>query len=163
MKEKYDKICSSYSLHFEHIHDGIERINDFAQRGIINRQEIQDILSTRKTIMCMNGHDHGQECKIIQNIPYYTLNSMSYIWHGLKKYIHTIKIFIYSILFLKDIILYKNALHSIIEISDCKVNICGMKSNYQCTTPEDVGILNRMWNGVSIQPYTLNFENTFNS
>lgn len=38
-----------------------------------------------------------------------------------------------------------------------------MKSDYQCTTPEDVGILNRMWNGVSIQPNILNFEHIFNS
>lgn len=60
-------------------------VNDFAQRGIANRQEIQDILLTRKTILYMNGHDHGQECKFVQNIPYYTLNSMSYIWHGLKE------------------------------------------------------------------------------
>lgn len=34
-------------------------VNDFAQKGIANRQEIQDTLSTRKTILCMNVHDHG--------------------------------------------------------------------------------------------------------
>lgn len=138
-------------------------VNDFAQRGIVNRQEIQGILSTRKTILCMNGHDHGQECKIVQNIPYYTLNSMSYIWHGLKEVYSYDKDIHKQFPFLKDMILYKNALHCIVEINDCDVNICGMKSDYQCTTPEDVGILNRVWNGVSIQPNTLNFEHIFNS
>jgi predicted phosphodiesterase len=135
-------------------------VNDFAQRGIVNRQEILDILSTRKTILCMNGHDHGQECNIIQNIPYYTLNSMSYIWHGLKEVYSYNKDIHKQFPFLKDMILYKNALHCIVEIGDHDVNIFGMKSDYQSITPENVGILNRVWNGVSIQPNTLNFKHT---
>lgn len=136
-------------------------VNDFAQRGIVNKQEIQDILSTRKTILCMNGHDHGQDCKVIQNKPFYTVNSMSYIWHGRKEVFSYDKDIHKQFPYLKDIIVYKNALHCIVEISHGKIKIRGMKSEYQNTTPEDIGILNRMWNGVSIEPKTLNYEKDF--
>lgn len=33
----------------------------------------------------MNGHDHGDATIDINGICYYTLNSMSYIWHGVKE------------------------------------------------------------------------------
>lgn len=61
--------------------------NDFMKRGISNREEIRAILEKRnsngkKVLLCMNGHDHGDNVKVINGIYYYTLNSMSYIWHG---------------------------------------------------------------------------------
>lgn len=136
-------------------------IHEFADRGIKNRTEIQEILSSRSTILCMNGHDHGQDCKIIQNIPYYTLNSMSYIWHGLKKIYSYPKAIHAKYPVLEDIILYKNELHCIVEIDDdhC-ICIKGMQGAYKDIKPEDVGITNRIWNGVSIEPEVLNFRNS---
>lgn len=69
--EKYYIIISHQSL-----------ANDFQKRGISNREEIRAILEERnlngrKILFCINGHDHGGDCKVINNIYYYTLNSMS--------------------------------------------------------------------------------------
>lgn len=137
----YYVICSHHSL-----------ANNHAKRGIANREEIREILSSRKTLLCLNGHDHGDACERINNIPYFTLNSMTYIWHGLKE------MFVYDkdvharYPYMKDMILYKNALHCIVEIDGDRVAIKGMESDYLHIIPEDVGILDRRWNGVSIQP-----------
>lgn len=134
-------------------------VNEFADRGIKNRSEIQEILSSRRTILCMNGHDHGQGCKIIRNIPYYTLNSMSYIWHGLKKIYSYPQDIHDKYPGLEDIILYKNELHCIVQIKEHSISIKGMQGAYKDIRPEDVGITNRSWNGVSIEPGVLDFKN----
>lgn len=134
--------------------------NEFADRGIKNRREIKEILSSRNTILCMNGHDHGQDCKIIDKIPYYTLNSMSYIWHGLKKLSSYPKDLLETYPLLEDIILYKEELHTIVGLDDTKVHIAGIEGEYKDIKPEDVGISNRIWNGVSIEAGVLEFRNT---
>ncbi|MFA9375990.1 MAG: metallophosphoesterase [Lachnotalea sp.] len=132
--------------------------NDFNKRGVANRQVIQNIISSKKTIMSINGHDHGTDCKVISGVPYYTLNSMSYIWHGLREVYPYSNLIHKEYPYLKDMILYKEALYCIVEINDDKVKIKGMKSEYQCTTPEDVGICDRKWNGVSIEAKVLDFQ-----
>ena len=146
--ERYYIIISHQSL-----------VNDFQKRGISNREKIRVILEERnlyekKILFCINGHDHGGDCKVINNIYYYTLNSSSYIWHGTKE------IFSYSdkihkqYPYLKDLILYKQALHVIIDIDDeMNVSIEGMNGDYQKHSPSDIGLTNR-WNGVSIEPKT---------
>ena len=134
--------------------------NDFAKRGIANREEIREILSTRNTVLCMNGHDHGEACKVLNGIPYITLNSMTYIWHGMKE------MFAFSTDIhnkypnLKDMILYKDALYCIVEIDENAVNIKGVESEYMHIAPEDVGIADRKWNGVSIVPKVSDFRCT---
>ncbi|MBS5934757.1 MAG: hypothetical protein KIC94_17975 [Clostridiales bacterium] len=105
----------------------------------------------------MNGHDHGDDCRVIEGIPYYTLNSMSYIWHGTKE------IFSYTdeihkrYPFLKDLILYKEPLYAIIEINNEKISVKGRSGHYQTITPQDVGI-GTLWNGISIEPKVSNFS-----
>ncbi|WP_167956532.1 metallophosphoesterase family protein [Anaerosporobacter faecicola] len=126
--------------------------NEFEQRGIANREKIQKLIESRNTLLCMNGHDHGDDCKIINNICYYTLNAMSYVWHGLKPvypYGDTIHM---KYPYLKDVILYKQAFHCFVELDKNHIKIRGMEGEYLSTTPEEVGITNRRWNGVSIQP-----------
>lgn len=146
--EKYYIILSHQSL-----------TNDYQKRGISNRKEIRAILeeknlSGRKILFCINGHDHGGDCKVINGIYYYTLNSMSYIWHGVKE------VFSYSneihsrYPYLKDLILYNEALHIIVEIdNEMNVTIQGMNGQYQKHSPKDIGIGNT-WNGVSIEART---------
>lgn len=103
--------------------------------------------------MCMNGHDHGDAAVDINGICYYTLNSMSYIWHGLKETYNYSNEIHEKYPWLKDMILYEEGLHAIVTIShDGQLKIEGMRGNYQNITPNDVGILNNMWNGVSIEP-----------
>ncbi|MGC6174995.1 metallophosphoesterase family protein [Lacrimispora sp. 38-1] len=133
-------------------------INNFMNRGIANREYIRKILSSRKILMCMNGHDHGDDYKVVNGILYFTLNSMSYIWHGMKDtlvYHHDIY---KEYPFLKDLILYRDALHCIVEIYEDKLKIKGIKGEYQSISPSDVGIEDMQWNGVSIQPIVSDFE-----
>lgn len=132
--------------------------NDFMNRGIANRMEVQRILSSRRTLLCMNGHDHGDDCKMINAIPYYTLNACSYIWHGQKAMVAYDREVHKQYPYLKDMILYKEALHCVVELCKDKVKIKGMEGEYLSTTPEQVGICNRRWNGVSIEPRVSRYE-----
>lgn len=132
--------------------------NEFQKRGVANRQEVRAILENadgqgKRILMCMNGHDHGDAVVNINDIYYYTLNSMSYIWHGLKEtYNYSYEIH-EKYPGLKDMVLYEDGLYAIVSIShDGQLKIEGMRGNYQNITPRDVGICNNMWNGVSIEP-----------
>lgn len=133
--------------------------NDFSNRGIANRKEIRKIFEERnqdgkKVLLCMNGHDHGNDIKIINDIYYYTVNSMSYIWQEIKENLSYSEEIYNKYPSLKNLILYQEALHVIVEIDDnMNIQINGMKGHYQNITPVEIGMGNK-WNGVSIQPET---------
>jgi 3',5'-cyclic AMP phosphodiesterase CpdA len=133
--------------------------NDFKQRGIANREEVRAILEqnnhrSNNVLLCMNGHDHGDDVKIINGIYYYTVNSMSYIWHGMKETFYYGDEIHKQYPYLKDLILYEEPLHVIVTIDEnAHISINGMEGHYQNTTPKDVGIGNT-FNGVSIKPRT---------
>ncbi len=151
-QEMYDKdlqyvIFSHHSL-----------ANDFPKRGIANREEIREILSTRKTVLCMNGHDHGDACSLVNGIPYFTLNSMSYIWHGMKESFAFSKDIHKQYSYLKDMILYKDVLYCIVEVDENAVSIKGLVSDYMNISPEDMGIVDYKWNGVSILPVVSDYH-----
>lgn len=145
--EKYYVICSHHSLE-----------NNFAKRGIANRDNVQSIINkanqnNKKVLLCINGHDHASNIKKIENTYYYGLNSMSYIWVG-PKYEH----FNYSdkihkkYPFLKDLVLYKEGLFAIVTIyNNGTFNIKGMEGSYQNISPMDLGIGNT-WNGRLVCP-----------
>lgn len=145
--------CEYYILFSHH-----SLVNEFANRGVTNRKEVRAILEKangtgNRVLMCMNGHDHGDAAVNINGICYYTLNAMSYIWHGLKETYNYSKEIHERYPGLKDMILYKDALHAIVTIvNDGQLKIEGMRSHYQNIIPSDVGIWNNMWNGVSIEP-----------
>ena len=131
--------------------------NNFQQRGLANRNEIRNLLEQRKVIFCMNGHDHGDDCSVINGIPYYTLNSMSYIWHGTKNVFSYAEDIHEKYPFLKDMILYEEPLHTLVEIDNDHVKVIGLQGNYQTISPNDIGI-GTSWNGVSIEPKVSPFE-----
>lgn len=125
--------------------------NDFDSRGVVNREAIRTLLEKRQTVLVMNGHDHGDDLKIINGIPYFTVNSMSYIWHDREKFAYSKDIH-NEYPFIKNMILYKSPLYCVVEMEDENVKIYGTESDYQTITPEDVDIVGRRWNGVSIEP-----------
>jgi Icc-related predicted phosphoesterase len=133
--------------------------NDFTKRGISNGKEIREILEKRncngkKVLLCMNGHDHGDDAKIINGIHYYTLNSMSYIWQGIKETFNYSEEIHNQYPILKDLILYQEALHVIVTIDETmNIQINGIEGHYQNITPYDIGMGNT-WNGVLIEPRT---------
>lgn len=141
--------------------------NDFVtsngkSRGIQNRKEIQNILEKnngeRQVLLCINGHDHGCDVKQINGIYYYTLNSASYIWQNVKEIYSYGEDVHKNYLYLKNMILYKQALHCIITIDDIgNIVIEGVEGDYLTVSPASIG-MGSMWNGVHVMPSTLSME-----
>lgn len=104
----------------------------------------------------MNGHDHGDAVIEKNGTTYYTVNSSSNVWIGSQidssetlkeKYSH-----------LNGILTYKEPFAVIVEIDDSKIKINGVEGEYQSVTPEDIGLDNYQWNGVSILPKASSWE-----
>ncbi|MDP4121215.1 MAG: hypothetical protein Q8876_09240 [Bacillota bacterium] len=128
-------------------------------RGITNQEDVRAVLEQRnaknnRILFCINGNDHGDAVKQINGIYYCSLNSASYIWHGMKKTYQYSQEIHDKYSHLKDIILYEEPLHIIVTIDEnTNVKIEGMHGHYQNVTPDDIG-MGDMWNGVSIRPQT---------
>jgi len=91
-------------------------VNEFANRGIRNRQEILDLFAGKNVMLCMNGHDHGTDFKMIDKIPFYTVNSSSsYCWWGGNPPGSDIRN-----------LPFKNALHVVVEIDEDEIKINGI-------------------------------------
>ena len=41
-----------------------------------------NLFRDKNVLLCMNGHDHGDDIKFVDDIPYYTVNSAAYVWCG---------------------------------------------------------------------------------
>jgi 3',5'-cyclic AMP phosphodiesterase CpdA len=111
--------------------------NEFSKRGVYNRAEVRNLINSvnltgKKVLLCINGHDHGDSLGKIGQTYYFGLNSMSYIWFG-SQFEH----FCYydeihkQYPFLKDMVLYREGLYSIITISESGgIEIQGMNGHY---------------------------------
>jgi predicted phosphodiesterase len=127
--------------------------NNFRNRGISNREEVQSIInqatvSGKKVLICVNGHDHADSINKINKTYYFSLNAMSYKWFG-PEFEH----FCYSseihgkYPYLKDIVLYNEPLSAIISIDEQhNIEIKGMEGDYQKITPKELGITGT-WDG----------------
>lgn len=100
----------------------------------------------------MNGHDHGDEFVVVDDIPYYTVNSATYVWCGNQ--IESSEKLREKYDYLQGMLLYKYALYVDVEIDDNEIRIKGMNGDYLLVTPEDVELYDYRWNGVSIKPQT---------
>ena len=125
-------------------------INDFTKRGIYNREEIRKKFVKKQVLLCLNGHDHGDDYSIVDGIPYMTINSANYAWLGTQ--IASSRELQERYFYLNGILQYKQAMSAYIEISDNEINICGMDGDYLSVRPDDIGLPNYRWNGVSIRP-----------
>lgn len=119
-------------------------VNDFANRGIRNKKEILDLFDGKNVVLCLNGHDHGDDMKVINNIPFYTVNASSgYCWWGGNPPGSEIKE-----------LPYRDPLHVVVELDETEIRIKGIESEYLKETPDDVGVHDYRWNGVSVLPKT---------
>lgn len=127
-------------------------VNNFRDRGIHNRDAVRELFQGKNVLLCMNGHDHGDAFEIVNDIPYYTVNSATYMWCGSqissseklqKKYGH-----------LHGMLLYKQAFYVDVEINDNEIRISGMDGEYLSVTPDDIELYDYKWNGVSVRPRT---------
>ena len=125
-------------------------INEFKDRGINNREVVRKLFNNKNVILCMNGHDHGDKFSMLNGVLYHTINSASYMWAG--GYIAESKELMERYGYLHGIIPYKQALYALVEIDKSEIKVNGIVGNYEAITPDDLGISNRCWNGVSPEP-----------
>ncbi|WP_105618920.1 metallophosphoesterase family protein [Vallitalea okinawensis] len=138
--------------------------NEFAKRGVHNRNEVRDLINSvnqtgKRVLLCVNGHDHGDSLEKIGQTYYLGMNSMSYIWLG-PQYEH----FCYSdeihkqYPYLKDIVLYDEGLYGIITITEKGgIDIQGMNGDYQNISPKELGVED-VWNGRIVLPLISSFH-----
>lgn len=127
-------------------------VNNHRDRGIYNREEIRTLFQGKEVLLCMNGHDHGDEFAVVDDIPYYTVNSATYVWCGSQ--IVSSEELKEKYGYLHGMLLYKQALYVDVEIDDNEIRIKGMNGDYLSVTPEDVKLYDYRWNGVSIKAQT---------
>ena len=127
-------------------------VNNHRDRGIYNREEIRTLFQGKEVLLCMNGHDHGDEFAVVDDIPYYTVNSTTYVWCGSQ--IVSSEELKEKYGYLHGMLLYKQALYVDVEIDDNEIRIKGMNGDYLSVTPEDVELYDYRWNGVSIKAQT---------
>ena len=89
---------------------------------------------------------------VVDNIPYYTVNSATYVWCGSQ--IMSSEILKEKYGYLHGMLLYKQALCVDVEIDDEEIRIKGMDGDYLSVTPDDVELYDYKWNGVSIKAQT---------
>lgn len=115
-------------------------VNPFMHRGIANKEDIQRIFEGKNVLLCMNGHDHGSDLKLVNGVPYYTVSSASQFcwWSADGSQVENL--------------FYKDPLHVIVELDEDEIRILGMESEFMGLKPEDVGIYDYRWNGVDVHP-----------
>ncbi len=125
-------------------------VNDFPKRGVYNREEVRKLFAGKQVLLCLNGHDHGDAFSFTDKIPYMTVNSANYAWLGTRIASSPELQEKYS--YLHGMLQYKQAMSAYIKIDDSEMRICGMDSEYLSVTPDDIGLPEYRWNGVSIRP-----------
>lgn len=136
--------------------------NRFRNRAVRNGQEVFDLFQGKNILLCMNGHDHGDDFKVIDQVPFYTLNSAYGPWIGFpngdgslgQKYEH-----------LHGYVPYDRALSAVVTIemdADRKhsgvIRMEGMQGDYESVTPAELGLADPHWNGVSVEPKASSFD-----
>lgn len=102
-------------------------VNNHRDRGIYNREEIRNLFRGKDVLLCMNGHDHGDEFVVVDDIPYYTVNSATYVWCG-SQIVSSEKLK-EKYGYLHGMLLYKQALYVDVQIDDNEIRIQGMKAS----------------------------------
>lgn len=126
-------------------------VNNFAKRGVYNREDIRKMFEEKSVLLCMNGHDHGDSYSSVNGISYLTVNSANYAWLGSQ--IASSKELQKNYSYLHGILQYKQAMSAYVEIDDNEIRICGMEGEYLSVTPDDIELHDYVWNGVSIKPH----------
>ncbi len=144
------ELNDTYSNYILFSHHSLE--NEFANRGIYNRLEIQKILTDvteqGKKVSCFNGHDHAGSNITINKVNYIGINGMSYIWFGdlctLKPYSREMY---QQYPLLNEIVLYDESLFAVVTIDTSgEIHLEGRTGGYKTISPTDLGLSDH-WNG----------------
>lgn len=149
-KEWLEKELSDDKKHIIMSHHSF--INDFPNRAVKDKEQYQKLFEDHNVILSLNGHDHGDAMEEKNGIMYYTVNSSSYVWLGSK--ISADEELQKKYGYLNGMVHYKDPLYVVVEIDDSRILIRGTDTTYKSVTPDDIGLKEYMWNGVSILPRT---------
>ena len=130
-------------------------VNEFRDRGIFNRKEVRELFRGKDVLLCLNGHDHGDDFTVVADVPYYTVNSATYMWCGAQ--ISSSEKLREKYANLHGMLMYKQAFCVTIEVNENEIRINGMEGEYLSVTPEDVELYDYRWNGVSVKPQTSSY------
>ncbi|MFA5522726.1 MAG: metallophosphoesterase [Tissierellales bacterium] len=110
-------------------HQSFERCN-----GVKNREEVQKIINEankkkpNSVIMCINGHYHRDNLRVIDNVLYFDLNSASFDWidNPHDKYPESLS---KEHAKASNTLIYNDPIHAVISLEGNKINILGMESS----------------------------------
>lgn len=125
-------------------------VNDFAKRGVSNRTDVRALFKEKSVLLSLNGHDHGDSFSHIEDVPYMTINSANYAWLGSQ--IASSEALQKKYGYLQGMLQYQQAMCAYIEIDEDEIRIQGEDGSYLSVTPDDIGLYDYKWNGVSVRP-----------
>ena len=110
-------------------HESFEREAD----GVQNQAEVRAIINeaNRKrphsVILCINGHYHRDNVRILDNVCYFDLNSASYDWVDKEHFLYPQK-YNEEFRLMKNTVVYDDPIHAIITLEGTTITIEGMES-----------------------------------
>lgn len=147
LRQELNTSCQNIVIYSHH---SLE--NDFANRGIINRQEVNELLRSikdqKKLVLAINGHDHADDLQLNEGIYYLGINGMSYMWFGdyVKRH-DSLKTYYDKYPILDQALLYQDGMYATITIKDDgSFVVDGDETSYLTDTPESIGV-GFHWNG----------------
>jgi len=111
-------------------HESFERETN----GVHNWQEIRDVINAanrkkpHSVLMCINGHHHRDNLRIIDGVLYFDLNSCSFDYVGKKHEYYPPELCAkYSSL--SRLVFFNDPVHAVVTVEGTKITIDGMESS----------------------------------
>lgn len=111
-------------------HESFEREADGCRSGLAVRELIRKANQKRphSVILCINGHYHTDNLRLIDNVCYLDLNSASYCYLSDTQTHNVYPPEVYEqIRFARNMLLYNEPLSAVITIEGCDIDINGME------------------------------------
>ncbi len=111
-------------------HESFEREAD----GVQNQAEVRAIINeaNRKrphsVILCINGHYHRDNIRILDNVCYFDLNSASYDWVDREHFLYP-DAYNKAFSLMKNTVVYNDPIHAVITLEGTTITIEGMESS----------------------------------
>ena len=93
-------------------------------RAIINEANRK---RPHSVILCINGHYHRDNVRILDNVCYFDLNSASYDWVDKEHFLYPQK-YNEEFRLMKNTVVYDDPIHAIITLEGTTITIEGMES-----------------------------------